>query len=147
MAKAKAGSASKNKTKRKAAARSKSGNGTGSQGERIKALRLSRGLTRKELAKTVGGTEQWLYLLEIDRVKLLPKRIPALCSALTVGPEELTGEQGAKVSLVPASRVDIVSKAVIDAAVTRFDLTRSERNAFFQFLNLTARRAKTDIGM
>jgi hypothetical protein len=49
--------------------------------------------------------------------------------------------------MVPASRVDIVAKAVIDAAVTRFDLTRSERNAFFQFLNLTARRAKADIGM
>jgi transcriptional regulator with XRE-family HTH domain len=136
----------KAKTKRKAAAKIKRSNGA-SQGERIKALRLSRGLTRKELAKTVGGTEQWLYLLEIDRVKLLPKRIPALCAALTVGPEELTGELGAKVPMVPASRVDIVSKAVIDAAVTRFDLTRSERNAFFQFLNLTARRAKTDIGM
>jgi transcriptional regulator with XRE-family HTH domain len=136
----------KAKTKRKAAAKIKRSNGA-SQGERIKALRLSRGLTRKELAKTVGGTEQWLYLLEIDRVKLLPKRIPALCAALTVGPEELTGEQGAKVPMVPASRVDLVSKAVIDAAVTRFDLTRSERNAFFQFLNLTARRAKTDIGM
>ncbi|MEO8560379.1 MAG: hypothetical protein ABI439_15005, partial [Rhodospirillales bacterium] len=64
----------KAKAKRKTATKSKRAGG--GHGERIKALRLSRGLTRKELAKTVGGTEQWLYLLEIDRVKLLPKRIP-----------------------------------------------------------------------
>jgi transcriptional regulator with XRE-family HTH domain len=137
----------KAKAKRKSTVKSKRGNNGGTHGARIKALRLARGLTRKELAKTVGGTEQWLYLLEIDRVKLLPKRIPALCAALGVGPEELTGEELGKIDMVPASRVDIVAKAVIDAAVTRFDLTRSERNAFFQFLNLTARRAKADIGM
>jgi transcriptional regulator with XRE-family HTH domain len=137
----------KAKAKRKSTVKSKRGTSGASHGARIKALRLARGLTRKDLAKTVGGTDQWLYLLEIDRVKLLPKRIPALCAALSVGPEELTGEELGKIDMVPASRVDIVAKAVIDAAVTRFDLTRSERNAFFQFLNLTARRAKADIGM
>src|SRR3546814_675526 len=84
----------------------------------IRALREERQWSRRELASKVKISEQNIYLLESGRVKLMPKHVASFCAAFNVKPDRLLAKsRGRQPQPVPASYIDFISEAVIEASV------------------------------
>jgi transcriptional regulator with XRE-family HTH domain len=67
-------------------------------GERVRSLRLARGLTQPELADASGVSTQWLKMIEAGRASPSFARISALADALEVRPPVLFGDPPPTVS-------------------------------------------------
>jgi len=113
----------------------------------IRQLREERKWSRRELVEKVGGTQQWLYLLEAGEIRLMPKHIAAFCNVFGVTPDALAApaKTGKKKGEVPAAYVDIVAEAVIDAAVAKAQLDGKKAQALRQQLRYSAMKAKQGI--
>ena len=65
-------------------------------GERLHAMREAAGLSQELLAKRLGLTQRAYAYWERNPVALRPDQLMKLAEALSVGPEDLLGENGAK---------------------------------------------------
>lgn len=80
-------------------------------------------------------------------MRLMPKHIPTFCAVFGVQPADLGVKAGPAKRGVPADYVDVVSEAVIDAAVVRSALEGKKAQALRQQLRYAASKAKAGIGL
>jgi transcriptional regulator with XRE-family HTH domain len=62
-------------------------------GQRVKALRLSLGLSQPRLAESIGKSVEWVRRIELGRASPSFETISALAGALGVTPGHLFGDQ------------------------------------------------------
>ena len=65
-------------------------------GERLHAMREAAGLSQEQLAQRLGLTQRAYAYWERNPVALRPDQLMKLAEALSVGPEDLLGENGTK---------------------------------------------------
>ncbi len=113
----------------------------------IRQLREERGWSRNDLAERVGGSAQWIYLLEAGSIRLMPKHVPIFCAIFGVKPAELGFKRPKSEPDVPASYLDMMAETVVEAAVAKSGLTGKQAQALRQQLRYAAAKAKLALGI